>query len=360
MYIGNPAKAYSKLILQKQFYINLPIGGVAAAIIFMTFKTPKAVKPAEASIKEKLLQMDLVGTFTIMAAVICYLLALQWGGVTKSWKDSSVIGTLVGFVLLLIAFGVNEYFMGERALLQSRILKNRIIIVAIVYVIFIAGVFFTFLYYLPIYFQSISGVTPSESGIRNLPLILSISLFTIISGGLITATGHYVPIIIVASVFATIGSGLLYTLDINTPSSKWIGYQIVCGVGLGLGFQVPIIVSQASVDISDISSVSAVLLFFQTIGGSFFVSAGETAFENVLVQNLKFEAPTLDAAQVVATGATNIRSAFPDQLAGILLSYLAGLRVTFAMAIALGGLSLIAACFAPWRKINAMAAMGGG
>ncbi|MCJ1411311.1 hypothetical protein MMC19_005399 [Ptychographa xylographoides] len=342
------------------FYINLPIGGAAAVIIFFTFKVPKAVKPAPASLREKLLQMDLVGTFTIMAAVVCFLLALQWGGVTKSWKDSSVIGTLVGFVLLLVAFALNEYLMGERALLQGRLLKKRIVLVACLYVIFLAGSFFAFLYYLPVYFQSISGVSPSESGIRNLPLILSISLFTVISGGLITTYGHYVPLMLVSSVISTIGAGMLFTLDIDTPSSKWIGYQILTGVGLGLGFQVPIIVGQASVDLSDISSISALLLFFQTIGGSFFVSAAQTAFANTIVGSLPVNAPGVNPAQVISTGATDIRNAFAAKdVAGILLSYLAGLHVVFALAITLSGLSLVVAFFAPWKRINSMTGMGG-
>ena len=61
--------------------------------------------------------MDPLGSFTIMAAVICFLLALQWGGVTKPWSDPSVIGTFFGFGLLLIIFGLVEWFKGDRALL---------------------------------------------------------------------------------------------------------------------------------------------------------------------------------------------------------------------------------------------------
>jgi EmrB/QacA subfamily drug resistance transporter len=341
------------------FYINLPIGGAAAFIIFFTFSAPDAAKPTPASLPEKLLQMDPVGTFTIMAAVVCYLLALQWGGVTKPWTDSTVIGTLVGFVLLLIVFLINEYFMGERALLQGRLLRKRIIIVACLYVLFLAGAFFTFLYYLPVYFQSISGVSPSESGVRNLPMILAISLFTVVSGGLISKYGHYVPLMLVSSVFSTIGAGLLYTLEIDSPSAKWIGYQILTGIGLGLGFQIPIIVVQVSVDIADISSISAVLLFVQTIGGSFFVSAGQTAFENTLVGSLATYAPEINPAKVIATGATEIRNVFPNDVQGILLSYLAGLHVVFAMAIVMAGLTMVVAVFAPWRRINASAAVGG-
>ncbi|KAL8689624.1 MAG: hypothetical protein Q9218_004750 [Villophora microphyllina] len=341
------------------FYINLPIGGLGAAIILFTFTTPEAFKPVPATTKEKLLQMDLPGTFTIMAAVVCYILALQYGGVTKPWSNSTVVGLLVGFCLLVIVFGINEWYQGDRALVQKRLLKNRIIWVACLYVIFIAGGFFMLLYYLPIYFQSVSGVSPSESGIRNIPLVIAISLFSIVSGGSISKFGHYVPIMIISSVFGTIGTGLLYTLGVGSSSSHWIGYQVLTGIGIGLGLQIPIIIAQASVEPEDLSSASALVLFFQTIGGSFFVAAGQAAFENRLIGSLPQNAPTVDPAQVVATGATALRDTFsPEQLPGIIASYLSGIHLAFALAIGLIGFSLLAALAAPWRKLDTGTAQG--
>ncbi len=182
--------------------------------------------------------MDPLGTFIIMAAVVCYLLALQWGGVTKPWSDSTVIGTLIGFILLITLFGVIQWRLGERALLQRRILGKRMVWVGCVYIVFLGGSFFMLLYYLPIYFQSVDGVSPSQSGVRSIPFVIAVSLFTILSGVLITIFGHYVPILLAGSVITTIGAGLIFTLDIGSPSSHWIGYQALTGIGVGLGFQV--------------------------------------------------------------------------------------------------------------------------
>ncbi|KAL8650653.1 MAG: hypothetical protein Q9210_003700 [Variospora velana] len=341
------------------FYINLPVGGAGAAIILFTFQTPDAFQPVRATLKEKLLQMDLIGTGTIMAAVVCYVLALQYGGITKPWGSATVVGLLVGFVLLTVAFGLNEWYQGDRALIQKRLLKMRLIWVACLYVVFIAGGFFMLLYYLPIYFQSVSGVSPSDSGIRNIPLVVGVSLCSVISGVLISKFGHYVPLMITASVLGTIGTGLLYTLEVGTGSSKWIGYQALTGIGLGLGFQIPIIVAQASVEPEDISSASALILFFQTIGGSFFVAAGQTAFVNQLLKVASQRVPDVDPAQVVLTGATSLREVFSaEQLPGIIASYLSGIHLTFAIATGLIGASLLAAVLAPWRKIDATKAMG--
>ena len=65
------------------FYVNLPIDGVSAAIIFLIFRDPQAAKSVEANWHEKILRIDLPGAFITMAVVVCYLLPLQWGGTTK-------------------------------------------------------------------------------------------------------------------------------------------------------------------------------------------------------------------------------------------------------------------------------------
>ena len=304
--------------------------------------------------------MDIPGAALILAAAVCYLLAMQWGGITKPWSDSTVIGTLVGFGLIVILFIAWEYHLGERALMQGRLLKMKIIRVMVCYVITICGLFFILLYYLPIYFQAVDGVSPSQSGIRNLPLVLACSLFTILSGGLITVLGHYVPFMIFSTVMATIGGGLLYTLDIGSPAGHWIGYQIIAGIGLGMGFQIPIIVAQASVALADLPTVTAVVLFFQTIGGALFVSAGQSGFENKLLHSLATNAPSVTPAQIIATGASALLSTFHgDVLNGILRSYIDGLQVAFAIGVALAGLSIIPALLSPWKKIDASKLMKG-
>jgi MFS transporter, DHA2 family, glioxin efflux transporter len=95
---------------------------------------PAAVKPATATLWEKFLQMDLIGTVIIVAATACYLLALQWGGTTKPWHSPDVIVTLILFVLLTVLFVLIEIWQGERALLIPRILKGRTVAAGCIFV----------------------------------------------------------------------------------------------------------------------------------------------------------------------------------------------------------------------------------
>lgn len=122
--------------------------------------------------------MDLPGTFILMAAFVCLILALQWGGVTKSWGSSDVIGVLVGFGLILILFVAVEIWQDERALIIPRLVKQRTIYLLTLWQLTFFGVFLELLYYLPIYFQSVDGVSAANSGVRNLPYILAtVSVF---------------------------------------------------------------------------------------------------------------------------------------------------------------------------------------
>lgn len=343
------------------FYINLPIGGVTAAVILVFFKTPTAARPQKATLKEKILQLDLPGSFVLMASMVCLFLALQWGGTTKKWSDGSVIATLVVFAVLLIVFIVLEVVSKDRALLQGRLLKDRTIGAMCAYIFMVAGAFFLLLYYLPIYFQATRGVSAQDSGVRNLPLVLGASLFTITSGILITVTGHYIPIMILGSIISSIACGLIYTLKVDSGANEWLGYQAMAGIGLGLIFQIPVIVGQAVVKPSDISSVTAMILFFQTVGGAIWISSGQAAFANTLLKKVPELVPDVSPGLVVATGATELRKVFtPEQIPGIITAYMDGLQTAYAIAIACAAVTTILAVTPRWESIKGKINMAGG
>ncbi|KAH6851372.1 major facilitator superfamily-domain-containing protein [Chaetomium sp. MPI-CAGE-AT-0009] len=335
------------------FWINLPVGGLSALIILFFFQAPSAAKPVAAPWREKLLQMDPVGVALVMGAIVAFMLALQYGGQTAPWNSSIVIGLLVGFVLITAAFIVWEHFQGERAIVVPRLFKQRAICISCLFACIFVGSYYLIIYYIPIYFQSVSNASPTMSGVYNLPLIIATTIFMIASGMVISGTGFAVQIQVGGALIGVIAAGLLYTLDIDTSVGKWIGYQLLGGVGWGLAFQVPIIVGQANADPEDISSVTAMVLFFQCIGGTAFVTAAQAAFVNRIIQTLPDSAPNVDPADVVATGATLIRTAFPaDQVPGIVVAYMAGIKVALGISIGGAGLGLVICLCSRWKRLN--------
>src|SRR5947209_6209883 len=107
-------------------------------------------------------------------------------------------------------------------------------------------------FYLPIWFQAIKGVSATKSGIMCLPIVLALVLMSILGGGGVTLLGYYVPFFVVSTILQSIGAGLLTTFTVDTGHSKWIGYQIVYGFGVGLAMQQPLIAVQTVLPIADI------------------------------------------------------------------------------------------------------------
>jgi hypothetical protein len=284
---------------------------MSALIAFIFFKIPLSSVPVKAPLREKILQMDPLGTLTLMAAVVYYILALQWGGITKAWNSLDVVGTLVGCVALIILFIFLQWYNGERAIIPFRLVKERTNYVGMIYIFTVGGAFFILLYYLPFYFQVVSGVSPQESGVRNLAMIIAVTLGTIASGSYITAKGHFVPLMIGSGFVSTVGAGLIFTLNIGSSSGTWIGYQIIAGLGLGVGFQIPIIATQAISRVADLPSSAAMLLFCQTLGGAISVAAGQSALANMVLKKLPIYVPSVNPAQVFAVGATDLKNLFP-------------------------------------------------
>lgn len=97
--------------------------------------------------------------------------------------------------------------------------------------------FKTHIFYLPFYFQAVKGTTAEQSGIRTIPYLGSIILSSIIVGGGITIIGWYKPFMIIGGAIFTVGAGMIYTLQISSGAAKWIGFQLLSGLGAGGGVQ---------------------------------------------------------------------------------------------------------------------------
>ncbi|KAF7954501.1 hypothetical protein EAE96_005622 [Botrytis aclada] len=335
------------------FFINLPCGALAAASIIFLFKVPDAVKPAEETLKEKLLQMDIPGFLFITASIVCYLLALQWGGAIKRWSDSDVIGTLVGFALFLVLFGIIEWYQGERALLLRSIFRNPTIAKGCAFCFLIAGSFYILLYYLPIHFQAIRGADATGFGIRTLPLILYLNLVQIITGVSVGKIGVIDPFLIFGEILTTISCGLLMTLQPDSSSSKWIGYQALAGIGLGLCFNVYIIVVQNIVRADEIATTTSMLLFFQSMEDALIVSAAQSLFQNELLNIIPNTNPSISPSSIFSIGASQVQTSFPpSELPGIMAAYMRGIRMAVALSIATAGTATLVALSQGWFRMQ--------
>ncbi len=186
-----------------------------------------------------------------------------------------------------------------------------------------------------------------------LPLVLALVLMSILGGGGVTAVGYYTPFFIVSTILQSIGAGLLTTFTVDTSSSKWIGYQIIYGFGVGLAMQQPLIAVQTVLPLADVPVGTALIMFTQTFGGALFVSVGQNVFQNRLLSGLLQEARGFDPSSILRTGATTLKTTVPPEyLPGVLVAYNRALTQTWHVSVAMACLTGIGAASLEWKSVK--------
>jgi hypothetical protein len=297
-------------------------------------------------------QLDPLGTLFFVASVICLILALQWGGTTYAWSSWRLILLLTLFSIFIVIFGVIQFFKGDSGTLPPRILLQRSIAAGAYFTFCVAASMMLVVYYPPIWFQAIKRTSAFESGLRSVPTVLGLLVSSTLSGQFTMRVGYYVPPMIVSPVIASIATGLLTTLNVNSGHAEWIGYQVLYGFGLELAMQLTNLAAQAVLQREDVSIGTAIMLFSQQLGGAIFVSVGQNVFINSLVSGLE-NIPGLNASDIVNTGATNIQKLVPTEYLPLVLDrYNHALTRTFVIGTGMTAASILGSLAMEWKSIK--------
>ncbi|EXJ53740.1 uncharacterized protein A1O5_12989 [Cladophialophora psammophila CBS 110553] len=337
------------------FYINLPLGGVTLVVIFLFFHSPVRKAEKKVPLRERAHQLDLVGTALFIVDIVVCLLALQWGGSTYAWSNWRIILCLTLFGVLTIVFVIWQYFMKEFGTIPFNIISQRSVASACWFAFALGGAFFVLIYWVPIWFQAIKGASAFKSGIMCLPMVLALVLANILTGVGTTVIGYYAPFYYGCVVFSAIGAGLLTTFETTTGHDKWIGYQVIYGLGVGLGMQQALITVQAVLPLKDVPTGTALVMFMQTFGGALFVSVAQNIFNNRLMSEIPKQAPGIAPAIILHVGATSLKDQIPKALLpGVQTAYNTSLTQTWYIAVAMTCLQILGAVFVEWKSVKGM------
>ncbi|KAF2496011.1 MFS transporter [Lophium mytilinum] len=338
------------------FWINLPFGAVTIVVVAFFFKSPER-RFADMSLKQRILEIDLLGAGFLISAVVCLLLALQWGGQKYPWSDSKIWGCLLGFGLLTMVFIGIQVYRGERGTLPPRILLQRTVGIGSLFSALFSMGLYTHIFYLPFYFQACKGTTAEGSGIRTIAYLVSNTLAAIVVGGTVTKIGYYTPFMWIGSAIFCIGAGLLYTLKVNSPAGVWIGYQILAGAGSGMAVQIPFVAVQVVTSEKDMPTGNACVFFFNSLGGALAISIAQNIFVNTLAEDIPVYAPGVDPKIVIGAGATHVREVMAkygwnNMLDGVLEAYTKGITRAFLVAVAAAVISFIVSFGMEWKSVK--------
>ena len=345
------------------FYMALPIGGVALVLIvaFLNVKYDKSQ-----TLGTKLSSLDWLGNVFFIGGVIPVLIALSWAGSLHPWSSYQVLVPLIVGLIALVAF---IWIESNPRLVPNPMVPTYLFQHSITLIVFIL----TFLhgivtlwatYFLPVYFQGVLASSAYRSGIMLLPTILALLPAAGLGGVLLTKSGRYKPILVVAFALITVGFGLFSMLDQNSSTGTWVGFQVVESFGAGFGMAAMLPALLAPLTDKDTAVATSVWAFFRAFGVMWGVAVGGAVYTNRSAQ--------LAAAGAIGSNATvaerfmaggayaAAEPGFLDSLAAQTRAEVVGvqssaLQRSWQVAIGFGALGFIAAALmkeVPLRKEN--------
>lgn len=245
------------------FYINLPLGAVALAMVTAVLHLPRKERSKA--------RVDYLGAALLTVGITAIVLVTTWGGTEYAWSSAIIMELVALGVAALVGF----LFVESRAaepIMPLHIFRNRNFTLMSVIGFLTGFVMFGAVLFLPLFQQSVQGASATNSGLLLLPMLLSMMVVSLVSGRMTTNTGKY-------KIFPIIGgglmvAGLLLLAQMGTGTSRLTSglYMAVLGAGMGFLMQITMLVAQNSVEMKDMGVASSSTTLFRTLGSSFGVS----------------------------------------------------------------------------------------
>ncbi len=258
------------------FYINIPLGGAALVYLLATLHVPAH------RVSHK---VDYLGGTLLGVAATALILLATWGGTQYAWGSPQIIG----LALLTVAAGVAFYVTEMRAaepMMPLHVYRNRNFSLSMAMTFLTGLAMFGAMTFLPLYQQTVQGESPTVSGLALTPMMLGVTVTSIVAGQVTTKTGRYKVFPILGGGIMAMGMYLLTGLGIGTTRLTSALYYVVLGLGMGFLMQMVSLIAQNSVEQKDMGVASSARMFFQQIGGSLGVAAFGAIFARQLTASL--------------------------------------------------------------------------
>ncbi|MGH7444551.1 MAG: MFS transporter, partial [Longimicrobiales bacterium] len=326
------------------FYINLPLGLLALAVIAATLPR-RAVRVKHA--------IDYLGTGLLALALSALVLFTDLGGVAFAWMSPAMIALGAGAVLMLVAFVFIERRASE-PVLPLRLFANRTFTLTAAIGLIVGFAMFGSVTYIPLFLQVVNGATPTGSGLQLLPMMGGMLLTSITSGQLISRWNRYRIFPIVGTAVMALGLFLLSRMNATTSVAAASLYMGVLGCGLGLVMQVLVIAVQNAVDYRDLGVATSGATLFRLIGGALGTAVFGAIFASRLAINLR---TAMAAGGVAIPEGTHIS---PQAIAELgpaartvyIDAFTASLGVVFLVATAIALIGFLLTWLVPERPLR--------
>jgi EmrB/QacA subfamily drug resistance transporter len=241
------------------FYVNLPLGAAALALIAFALRKHH---------RNVMHRIDYTGAALLTGGTVSLLLLLSWGGTAYPWLSP----VIMGLVFLALTFGVLFYFQEKSApepILPLDLFRDRVFVVAVSVIGLNAMALFGSLVFLPLFFQLVLGASPSHAGLMMAPMMGGVIVSAVAGGRLVSWTGRYkifpiIGLLVGASAFTALAVAALMRLNL-----AFIEVSLVfLGCGLGLVMPNLTVAIQNSVDRAHLGVATSSSAFIRALGSA--------------------------------------------------------------------------------------------
>jgi EmrB/QacA subfamily drug resistance transporter len=244
------------------FYIGVPFAMAALVVLQRTLHLPR---------RRREVSIDYLGAALIATGVSSLLIWVSLAGQHFDWM-SWESATLVGLGVALVAAAVPVERRVREPLVPLRLFGNRTVLLAVIASVAVGTAMFGTTVFLSQYMQIARGISPTESGLLTIPMVVGLFAASTIIGRVVTSTGLYKRWMLLGSVLLTTGLALMGLMDERTNLIELGFFMALTGSGLGMLMQNLVLVVQNSIDRHDIGAGSSLIAFTRSLGGAVGVS----------------------------------------------------------------------------------------
>jgi MFS family permease len=330
------------------FLINLPLGLAVLALAARSIPRDRlGTRPT----------IDYSGIGLVSVGASALTLGLSWGGNEYAWSSMTILGL---FVLAAVAFAgfIAVEARASEPMLPLRLFRNPVFSVTVVLAFIVGFAMLGALTFLPTYSQYVKGVSPTASGLRTLPLVVSLLITSMVAGTVVSRTGRYKIFPLAGCAIMGVG---LFMLSRLTPESSYLTLAIdmfVLGAGIGFAMQILTIIVQNASPFADLGVATSGVGFFRTLGSSFGTAIFGTIFTSSVTGPLHSALVKAQIPPAAASTPSELHRYPAHRIAPVVQAYSDSLQTVFLWAVPVAGLGVVLALFLKQTPVRATVQSG--
>ena len=333
--------------------------GAVCAPIYLFLLPPFDPRPG-VLYKKRLSELDYVGTTLMVGACVSGVMAINFGGIIYPWKSGQTISCFVVSGVLFVVFGLQQSFCvfttESTRIFPCQFLTHRILVILFMQMSAAVTVFFVPIYFIPLFFQFARNDTAIEAGVRLLPLVCLLVFANVANGALMSKYGYYMPWYLAGGCLALIGSALMYTVDLDTSTSKIYGYTVLLGLGGGMYVQAGFAIAQVKVQPHEIPLAIGFISLAQIGGATIALAIANSVFlnqaTNSILAILPNEPRAIVQGAVSGAGSTFFQTLDPTVKNAVLAAVTHAISRIYILGITGAALTIVLSVFMPREKVS--------